>query len=107
MERASAAEEALEHNAGEPPGTLSLQQAQYLSDIDVALQIEVGAISITAEQLIDLAPGQSLPFECDMEQELVLRFAGEEVARGRFCSEDGKIFIEIVAVHTDEGTAEC
>jgi flagellar motor switch/type III secretory pathway protein FliN len=84
--------------------SLSLQQARYLADIEVALSVEVGMVSINAEQLIDLAPGQSIPFQCDMGQELILRFAGEDVARGRFCAEEGEIFVEILSVKSGEET---
>ena len=80
--------------------SLSLQQAKFLSEVQVPLGVEIGKLSITADKLIDLLPGQVFEFEFDALQPVALFLSGEKIGEARFVLEGEKLALEITTAQT-------
>ena len=77
---------------------LTLSQANLLSELQVSLSVEMGQLSLSVEDLLDLIPGNSFEFEFDPLQQFALRLGTEEVGRVIFVLEQGKISLQVVSV---------
>ena len=81
-----------------PAKTLNHQQSKVLSDIQVPVHVDIGTITIQANELIDLIPGNSFEFNFDPKQEVDLRVGSESIGRARFVEKDGALGIEVTKI---------
>ncbi len=79
---------------------LTLQQAKFLSEIQVGLDVEIGKLSIPADKLIDLLPGQTFEFEFDPLLEVSLSLGGEKIAKAKFMLDGETLYLEVSSVKT-------
>ena len=77
---------------------LSMQQAKLLSEVQFSVGVEIGELSMSAEELIDLLPGHVFEFAFDPLEPVVLSVGEEEVAKARFVTRDGSLALEIISV---------
>lgn len=82
---------------------LTTKQAKFLADIQVAVSVRLGELQMSAEQLIDLIPGNIFSFPIDTAAEVKLVVGEEEVARAHFVEVDGELLLELTAVKNDDG----
>lgn len=75
---------------------LSHRQVQLLSDLYVPLDVELANISIAADKLIDLAPGDILRCAFDPNEPVRLCVAGEVIAKAKFVKDGESLALEIL-----------
>lgn len=78
--------------------SLSLPQAKRLAEITVPVEVEVGKLELSLEDLIDLFPGETFEFAFDPLAPLSLCMRGSEIAKAKFVLLEGKLALEIIAV---------
>lgn len=74
---------------------LSQAQASLLSNLQVELEVELGKVKLTMEDLLDLSPGRLLDYVLEDAPTVSLRLAGTRLARGRLVKREDKVFVEI------------
>ena len=82
----------------EPQRLLSPEQVQLLNDLRLEATLEVGLVTMTAEELLDLTPGQLFEFQFDSEAPLFLTVAGERIASAKLVAEGEGLAIEITNI---------
>jgi len=74
---------------------LSIKQAQALSQVEVTVDITLGEISLSLEELIDLAPGRLFELSSLGTTPLELKVSGESIATAYLKTDGEKIYAEI------------
>lgn len=69
--------------------------AEAVLDSPVVVRVEVGALSMTAREWAELAPGDVIEAGRRIAEPVVLRIAGREVARGELVNLEGELGIRI------------
>ena len=64
-------------------------------DAPVVVRVEVGTISLTAAEWAALAPGDVIETGRRINEPVVLRVAGREVARGELVEVEGELGVRI------------
>ena len=78
---------------------LSLPQAKLLDELQVETWIELSAVTLSARELLDLTPGQTIPVRYDPAGLVSLRLGDGEIAKGRLTrSDDGTLLLELIDV---------
>lgn len=77
--------------------SLSLEQAKFLSEVPVTLGVEIGNLLLSAEQLIDLLPGQVFEFQFDPHLPVRLLLGEEHVGSARFVMHGEQLALEVVS----------
>ena len=78
-------------DSAKPEGPL----AEAVLDSPVVVRVEVGAVSMTAREWAELAPGDVIEAGRRIAEPVVLRIAGREVARGELVNLEGELGIRI------------
>jgi flagellar motor switch/type III secretory pathway protein FliN len=66
-----------------------------LLDTPVVVRVELGAVSMTAREWAELAPGDVIETAQRIAEPVVLRVAGREVGRGELVNVDGQVGVRI------------
>jgi flagellar motor switch/type III secretory pathway protein FliN len=66
-----------------------------LLDTPIVVRIELGAVSMTAREWAELAPGDVIETAQRIAEPVVLRVAGREVGRGELVNVDGQVGVRI------------
>jgi flagellar motor switch/type III secretory pathway protein FliN len=64
-------------------------------DSPVVVRVEVGAVSMSAREWAELAPGDVIETGRRIAEPVVLRVAGREVARGELVNLEGELGVRI------------
>jgi len=64
-------------------------------DAPVVVRVEVGSVTLTARQWAELRPGDVIETGVMLEEPVVLRVAGREVARGELVNVEGELGVRI------------
>lgn len=75
--------------------TLSHRQTKLLSDLRVDLQIVLGTLELTAEQLVDLTPGAEINCGFEVGSSVFLCMGEEIIAKGELFLRDDQLGVEI------------
>ena len=78
--------------------TLNRTQAKFLSEVQVLVGVEVGELSISAAELIDLLPGHVFEFRLGEQTRLSLRVGGEKIGEAELVEENGELALRIVSL---------
>lgn len=84
--------------SGKASSELTLHQAKLLAELQVELSVELGRVSMSAEELLDLVCGQSFPLVLEEGNSVTLRLGAERVAAARLIEAAGEFQLEIVSV---------
>jgi flagellar motor switch protein FliM len=79
---------------------------RILDETKVAIIAELGEVSLSLSELLDLAPGCRIDIPLDDDRPIVLSLAGTPVARSRAVEENGEIFLEVTEVLPGPETSE-
>lgn len=77
------------------PGKPEASLSDAVLDSPVVVRVEVGAVSLTAREWAELAPGDVIETGRRIAEPVVLRIAGREVARGELVNLEGEIGVRI------------
>jgi flagellar motor switch/type III secretory pathway protein FliN len=69
---------------------------QVVLDSPVVVRVEVGTVTLTAREWAALRPGDVIEMGVDLMEPVVLRVAGNLVARGELVNVDGELGVKIV-----------
>lgn len=85
------------------PNVLSLtrQQSSLLAQLRVPVSVKLPPVAIPAAALIDLAPGATLEYACNLDSEVELVLGADLIASGRLVERDGQLGIEVTAIVND------
>lgn len=81
-----------------PPTRISVGQARLLSEIQVAIGVELSELTLSAEALLDMLPGQVFEFEFDPLRTVSLKVGGEEIGKARFVVKGEQLALQIVSM---------
>jgi flagellar motor switch/type III secretory pathway protein FliN len=84
-----------------PSTPLTPEQARLLESVRVPVQVELAHLHISVEQLLDLVPGQSFPYELP-RQTVTLCLNGSKIAEARLVRREGTLALHILAVGKKE-----
>ncbi|MDR2337656.1 MAG: FliM/FliN family flagellar motor C-terminal domain-containing protein [Deltaproteobacteria bacterium] len=84
--------------AGKEKTFFSGEQVRLLDDLKLTLGVQIGGLSVTAHQLLDLSPNQFFEFEINPHTSLSLFVEGEKIATAKFIAINDKLGIEIMEV---------
>ncbi len=76
---------------------LNHQQAKLLSDIKVPINVEIGGVVISAEDIINFSSEQVLNFNFNPTSEVSLRVGSEVIAYGQLVICDGSLAVKITS----------
>ena len=76
---------------------LSKRQLRCLSEIQVQLEVDIGRLQMSAEELIDLVPGKIFEFHFDPNEAVLLRVGEECIASAKFVVRDDVLALEILS----------
>jgi len=79
-------------------GLLSERQSKLLADVSVQVGVEIGVISLSAEQLLDMLPGQVLQVNIPSDIHLRLRIGADYFATAKFVRNGDKLALEIIEI---------
>jgi flagellar motor switch/type III secretory pathway protein FliN len=71
---------------------------EVVLDASVVVRVEVAAVTLPAREWLNLRPGDVLSTDSVLGESVVLRSAGNEVARGTLVNVDGKLGVRITAL---------
>ncbi len=77
---------------------LTVGQARLLSEIQVAIGVELSELTLSAEALLDMLPGQAFEFEFDPLRVVSLKVGGEEIGKARFVVKGEQLALQIVSI---------
>lgn len=77
---------------------LTQGQAKLLSEASVDLSVEIGSISMSIEDLIDLMPGELFEFRLEKGKLVTLKLGTKTIAEAKFVKKDGNFALEIISV---------
>ncbi len=66
--------------------------------MDVVVQVEVGRVTMTVDQAINLVPGRMINLDRDVGPEVMLRAGGKLIARGELVDHEGRLAVEVTEV---------
>lgn len=66
--------------------------------MDVVVQVEVGRVTMTVDQAINLVPGRMIKLDRDVGPEVLLRAGGKLIARGELVDQEGRLAVEVTEV---------
>lgn len=78
--------------------TLTQAQAKILSEASVNLNVDIGSISMSIEDLIDLMPGEVFEFQLEKGKIVKIKLDAKTIAEAKFVKKDGSYALEIVSV---------
>lgn len=78
--------------------SLSFTQAKLLSQLTVPVEVEIGELELSVEDIIDLFPGEAFEFAFDPLSPLSLRIGGSEIAKAKFVLVESRLALEIISV---------
>ncbi|MCB0360334.1 MAG: FliM/FliN family flagellar motor switch protein, partial [Bdellovibrionales bacterium] len=78
--------------------TTAGEQLAFLSAIRLSVGVQLGEVTLTGAELLELTPGTPIRVELDADEPVVLHIGGEPIATARFVEEAGEIFLEVVEV---------
>lgn len=81
---------------------LTVGQARLLSEIQVAIGVELSELTLSAEALLDMLPGQAFEFEFDPLRVVSLKVGGEEIGKARFVVKGEQLALQIVSMHENK-----
>lgn len=89
---------------GEPADVMTESPAieEAALDAPVVVRIEVGAVSMTAAEWARLRAGDVIETGRRLNEPVVLRVAGREIARGELCDVEGELGVRIVQLTTGD-----
>ena len=82
--------------------SLSHRQAKLLSDLRVELQVVLGTLELTGEQLVDLTPGVELNCSFEANSAVTLCLGEEKIARGQLFIREEELVVEITEILPSE-----
>lgn len=91
-------QEALEQEALEEGEALEQENDtshDAIADAPVLVRVEVGSVTMSAREWVGLAPGDVVGTGTPMQQPVVLRVAGQQVAEGELVNIDGELGVRI------------
>lgn len=97
------------YRRSEPMGELTVETASELlgDDAEVSISCIVGQLSLSVRQVLELQPGQVLPFGVPVGGQVTLACGGRAVARGQLVDIEGEIGVRVLAVYeTTESDGE-
>lgn len=77
---------------------LSAQGTVPVSEIGIGIQVEIGSLELSVQDLIDLSSGQTFEYEFDPMRPVTLCVGEEKIAQARFVQEDDRLLLQIVDV---------
>jgi flagellar motor switch/type III secretory pathway protein FliN len=83
-------------SSAQPAMNLSQGVAQALADAPVLVRVELGTVSLTAEQWARVGPGTILTTGHPLAQHVVLRVGDMEVARGELVNVEGELGVSFL-----------
>lgn len=81
---------------------LTIEQVKFLNDVKVPVSIELGELSLSAAQLIDLLPEQVFELAVNDELPVALKVSGEIIALAQLVALDSGLGVEIVRLFEPE-----
>ena len=73
----------------------SLDFPSVLADVPVLVRVELGTVSLSAQQWADVRPGMVLTTGHPVGQQVILRVGDLEVARGELVNVEGELGVRI------------
>ena len=89
-----------EHHVPSSPGIA----VSTIADAPLLVRVEIGAVSLTAEQWAHVAPGTVLATGHPVGQQVILRVADVEVGRGELVNIEGELGVRIQSLTTKRRT---
>ena len=77
---------------------LSMQQAELLSRFQIELSMEVGELSLSLAEYLDLVPGQVFELQRPEESKVLLTLEGTVIAEAELVWRDDKLGLHILSV---------
>jgi len=71
---------------------------QLIADIEVVLEARLGSARLKVSELMDLKPGDSLPLDTALNEDVELRLNGVTVARGELVTVGTNFGVRIVEI---------
>ena len=71
--------------------------SESMGDVPVVVRVEIGMVQLPAREWAKLSTGDVLTLGKRIGEHVVLRVAGEEVARGELVEVEGEIGVRIVS----------
>lgn len=90
------------HGGNMKHATLSLDQRQFISELQLEVNVELGRFAISVANLIDLSVGQQLQLSYQPGEPVLLSVGGEVVGRGRLLTNGEQLIVEICEVGDGE-----
>lgn len=70
-------------------------QETFLSQVQVAVTLELGAIALSIEDLVNLSKGNVIPLRCNPDSQVELLVGSERIATGVLVASEEGVFLKI------------
>ncbi len=74
------------------------EQAELLLSVRVSLNVSMGEVKMSIDQLLDLVPGHEIEFHFNPERPLTLSLEGEKVGEALLFTRDNQLGLKIISV---------
>jgi type III secretion protein Q len=80
--------------------------ADTIEQAPVVVRVELGSVTMSVAQWLDLSPGEVLTTDIPLGAPAVLRVAGRELASGELVNVDGRVGVRIKTIRRDGAPRE-
>ena len=81
-----------------------IKHTRFLSEVRVPISVEVGTLSLSAEEVVNLTPGQAFDLIPDARRRLKLRVGEEVFAEAVLIADGEEYLLEIVSLCHEENS---
>lgn len=80
---------------------LSIRQSNLLSQLEVAVSVELATLSLSAASLIDWAAGERVALQLPDDDAVVLTVGAERIAKAYLRKDGDQLFLEIAELYQE------
>lgn len=79
--------------------SISNQQLMHINDVEFTVSVEIGSISLSLVELLNLKPGDCISGQLNIDREVSLVMQGKKIGRGNLLNINGQWFVRILAIN--------